>query len=511
MSRSRRSFFRQSGQVVGGVAGLSLASMGRARGDGHQAPDPTTNCSPYPPPPATPIIFSPDALIPVRTRQSAFNMTADRINQLRLAYQRLRALSSSNPNDPRGWLRQANVHCWYCGGEGNGTGAGPEVHGSWRFLPWHRMYLYFHERILGELVGDSTLTLPFWDWDTPGHDRLPPIYADPGTVDNPNSLFDRNRGAGPENRIPASIVGAFAIQSMLSPISFEEPGGFGGTQDGDDSSAGTLENSPHGPVHIWTGDPSMQAANPDMGVLATAARDPLFFAHHANIDRLWDVWLNRGQGRANPRESSWLIESFGFYDQSPNPQWVSMSISNTVDHEASLRYTYEGTPNPASTRGVMAVAFARPQKEDGTIDVSPQSRETIKVPIPAEPAAATREVQPPSRGKPVYVLHIQGIEIPPHEQTFLRVFIDQPDANAQTPITSAGFVGQFAILATKTAAAAAHQGAGHKHRHNKAFILTDQQASALKGKQNLDVKLVAVGGKLTRIPYKKAFLSIRYQ
>ena len=26
-----------------------------------------------------------------------------------------------------------------------------EIHGSWRFLPWHRMYLYFHERILAHL------------------------------------------------------------------------------------------------------------------------------------------------------------------------------------------------------------------------------------------------------------------------------------------------------------------------------------------------------------------------
>jgi polyphenol oxidase len=505
MSKSRRSFLRQSSLVAGGIAGLAAARSGGAAHT--QPPDPMQDCSPFPPPPAVPVIFTPDASIPVRTRLSAFELPEDKLGQLRLAYKRLRALTDSSPNDPRGWLRQANVHCWYCGGEGNGTGVGPEVHGSWRFLPWHRMYLYFHERILGELVGDPTLTLPFWDWDTPGRDRLPPVYAEPGTQDDPNPLLDQNRGATGNDRIPEGIVDKPAIRSMLSPTSFEQPGGFGGTPDGADSSAGTLENSPHGPVHIWTGDPSFQAANPDMGVLATAARDPVFFAHHANIDRIWDVWLNLQDGRSNPQESDWSMESFGFYSQSAMPQWVAMTIGDTVNHETSLRYLYKGTPNPASASALGAMAFAAPQQGGGTIDVSPQSRETIKVPVPAVPEAAPAAAP----RKRVYVLHIHGIDIPPDEQTFLRVFLEKPDANAQTPIDHPNFVGQFTVLAVSKSPkmAAAHQKPTHKHTHNKDFILTDQQVALLKGKKNLDVKLVAVGGRLTKIPYKRAYISIR--
>jgi polyphenol oxidase len=507
MSKSRRSFFRKSGFLAGGVAGISFAKSGRSAHA--QAPDPMQDCSPFPPPPAVPGTFTPDTSIPVRTRLSAFELPDSRIGQLRLAYKRLRALTDSSPNDPRGWLRQANVHCWYCGGDGNGASAGPEVHGSWRFLPWHRMFLYFHERILGELVGDTTLTLPFWDWDTPGRDRLPPIYADPGPQDDPNPLFDQNRGVTANDRIPPGIVDKDAMQSVLSPFSFEEPGGFGGTPDGIESAAGTLENSPHGPVHIWTGDPSFQAANPDMGVLATAARDPVFFAHHANIDRIWDVWLNLGETRSNPQESAWALESFGFYTQSAMPQWVTMTIGDTVNHEASLRYVYQGTPNPAISPALMAMASAAPQQGSGTIDVSPQSRETIKVAIVAEPEA--QQALPTAPRKRVYVLHIDGIEIPADEHTFLRVFLDQPDANPKTPISSPGFVGQFAILAMNKGpnVPADHQRPAHKHVHNKAFILNSQQVELLKGKKTVDVKLVAVGGKLTKIPYRRAYISIR--
>ena len=27
-----------------------------------------------------------------------------------------------------------------------------------------------------------------------------------------------------------------------------------------------------------------------MGTFTSAARDPVFYAHHSNVDRLWDVW-----------------------------------------------------------------------------------------------------------------------------------------------------------------------------------------------------------------------------
>jgi polyphenol oxidase len=371
------------------------------------------------------------------------------------------------------------------------------------------MYLYVHERILGELVGDNTLTLPFWDWDTPGHDRLPPIYADQMANGATNPLFDANRGAGPGDTIPASIVGPLAISQMLFPSSFDGAGGFGGTPNGPNSSGGTLEDNPHGPVHIWTGDPSLQAANPDMGVLATAARDPIFFAHHCNIDRLWDVWLNQGQGRTNPQSSTWGIESFNFYNQSATPTWMSMTFNDTVDHVNSLRYTYDGTPAPG---GQVATLIAMGVQAGGgsSIDLSPQSRDTIKVPAPAQPAA--QAALAPGAAKPVYVLHIEGIDIPPDKHAFIRVFVEKPDADAATGIDSPNFVGQFSIVASgKPMAPGAHAAARgrHKHIHNKAFILSDNQVAMLKSKSNLEVKLVSAGSSVKTLPYKRAYITIR--
>src|SRR5207237_349537 len=38
----------------------------------------------------------------------------------------------------------------------------------------------------------------------------------------------------------------------------------------------------HGAVHVWVGG--------EMGRIDWAAYDPIFWAHHANIDRLWARW-----------------------------------------------------------------------------------------------------------------------------------------------------------------------------------------------------------------------------
>lgn len=78
---------------------------------------------------------------------------------------------------------------------------------------------------------------------------------------------------------------------------------------------GTIENVPHGTVHIWTGNEN----NPnyeDMGNFYSAGRDPIFFAHHANIDRLWSVWKTLPGGRRrDPTDADWINSEFLFYDE----------------------------------------------------------------------------------------------------------------------------------------------------------------------------------------------------
>jgi tyrosinase len=52
--------------------------------------------------------------------------------------------------------------------------------------------------------------------------------------------------------------------------------------------------SVHDTLHVWVGG--------TMGQVDWAAYDPLFFAHHANIDRAWRIWQAAHPG-ANPPDS----------------------------------------------------------------------------------------------------------------------------------------------------------------------------------------------------------------
>ncbi|KAG6478564.1 hypothetical protein ZIOFF_062007 [Zingiber officinale] len=87
----------------------------------------------------------------------------------------------------------ANVHCAYCHSAYEQIGFPDleiQVHNSWLFLPWHRFYLYFYERILGKLIDNETFTLPFWNWGARALEgiQMPSIY-----IKKSSSLYDKLR------------------------------------------------------------------------------------------------------------------------------------------------------------------------------------------------------------------------------------------------------------------------------------------------------------------------------
>src|SRR4051794_31809553 len=161
-------------------------------------------------------------------RKAVSALNANEVNRLRLAYQRLRDLTANTPTDPRGWMQQANVHCFNCGGNPSGN----DVHGSWTFLPWHRAYLYFHERILCTLLNDQTFRLPYWDWDVALNRKVPDIYRTPNST-AANSLFDANRQANSGVTMPANL---FTTQN--NPMNAPTFAQFGGAA----AAGGSLEN-----------------------------------------------------------------------------------------------------------------------------------------------------------------------------------------------------------------------------------------------------------------------------
>ncbi|KAF2303370.1 hypothetical protein GH714_017514 [Hevea brasiliensis] len=109
-----------------------------------------------------------------------------------------------------------------------------------------------------------------------------------------------------------------------------------------DPGAGSIENIPHGPVHIWTGD-NTQPNLEDMGNFYSAGRDPIFFAHHSNVDRMWTIWKTLGGKRTEFTDPDWLDATFLFYDENAN--LVRVKVRDCIDYK-KLGYVYQEVDIP---------------------------------------------------------------------------------------------------------------------------------------------------------------------
>lgn len=514
---SRRTFLQKAGVAAGGLSLLGLPGHSVWGQQGQCKPVPPsvvpTNCD-APPPKNGSKNFSPDTGLAVRTRKSAFELNKTDIDKLQAAYCALRQLSVTDPTDPRGWMQQANVHCHYCSGaQANQL---PEIHNSWLFFPWHRCYLYFHERILGSLIGDMTLTLPYWDWDTPGRSILPTPYVTPNN--SSNQLWDKLRDETTTAQIPSQYVSQNVMYNKQTGVMYQPTpqlfmGTFNPDPEGQAAHGGAVEFGPHGAIHVWTADHNVDFNNPkpDMGILQTAAQDPVFFSHHGNIDRLWTVWLNNDLSHQNFNSKNskisdtWLNSSWTFYDE--NKQLVTIKVSDVLDTANSLRYTYS-TPQPptlakarsvrspitlaaASAAGFQQTQTGKAQAEgEGNVKLTPNPL-TRKIRIPADLRKKIRANRADALDGYLYILRIEGIVVPANKSALINVFANIPNATAATNPEGPNYLGYFTIVA-KAVAPGAHDG---HNSQSVALNVTHQVARLIQSGKDLTVTLVPVTGK----------------
>jgi polyphenol oxidase len=329
-----------------------------------------------------------------------------------------------------------------------------------------------HERILGKLIDDPSVRLAHWDWDTPSRNLIPPAFK-VGSLDDPlrRSMLDAP--------IPASLVGTAAMDAAMRPMTFT---GFGGGM----SNAGSLEMNPHVPVHCWTSCDAPNCCQPNMGVLATAARDPIFYAHHSNIDRLWAVWLAQGGGRSNPSDPSWLDMQWTFFDE--NKVWTSISVRDVLDYESNLGYSYECleySSEHCETGGMRTLDVVELAAEPIRMTAEP---ETASVSMPAHFKAAAAAAVAAPRPERIHYLHIDGIHVPSHKAALLRVFANAPDATAETDIDTPNFLGYISAVAKVESS-----DEGHDHGKFNAVLDMTHFSIELFAADDFYVTLVPVG------------------
>ena len=166
--------------------------------------------------------------------------------------------------------------------------------------------------------GPSDWALPFWNYFAANNNVMPKAFSqqtmDDGT---PNPLFVTMR-YGPKNDgniyIPLGTgrgeVNDLCMANDLftGSNSVTKLPGFGGGQTGfhhtnSGQAAGNMEQNPHNFVHGAIGGQISQTEWGLMSDPGIAALDPIFYLHHANIDRMWAVW---NLTNSNTTNAAWL-------------------------------------------------------------------------------------------------------------------------------------------------------------------------------------------------------------
>ncbi len=339
-------------------------------------------------------------------------------------------------------------------------------HGSWYFLPWHRMYLAYFEQIVAKVIvdlgGPADWALPYWNYSdnsNPNARVIPPAFTNPNNVTNGLWIAGRQ-----SNTIPARYVTLGALNTIpFTGDGIQSPLGFGGPKTSFSHSGrthGELESLPHDMVHVAIGGA--------MGNPRTAALDPIFWLHHANIDRLWQVWLNLGR-RYNPTESAWQDLKFYFHDQ--NRKVVSLTSLQVEDTRKVLSgYTYQGVPvKTSSLRNVNKIAYFKEFKRPLEVVAATNSKQLLEgskkmVPLKITPSRRMKSnfmplnesLKTPKRT----ILHFENVTgkgVPPIHDVYVNV----PEKGGDKESFYAGSLSFFGVEEASTPSA--HQAGSGQH------------------------------------------------
>ena len=489
---------------------------------------------------------------PSIVRKDCRDLTPDEIDKYREAFRRLQALEQ-RPNplpgplearllNPRSYTYWALIHTHTC------------PHGNWWFLPWHRAYLYYFEQTLREAVADYRpdvpLAIPYWNWTE--QRTIPELFQ--GTFQSPNPLAnDRRFFLGLDDESVGRETICRVVNGAPDFISFGSEPARCLRPDGTAALAlclrergnkSPLESGPHDAVHGLVGGIDSQGVPGDMGSVSTSAFDPIFWSHHANLDRLWNEWLSQtGSGHQNPDPNqpdgrAWrrlrfveLVNAQG----DPVLKFVA-EVMDDPDIQSVSYQAFGPAPPPCQPMPAPAVAAAprettseeKPAEHDKpNADDKPAAHDSptehaatagprlrvasttaeprqLAVARPATfeftnealraPVAASAATEAAPRERLVAV--VAGVGFPQQGPiVYVRAFLNLPDATPATPITDPHYVGSFYFFGD-------HAGDGeHDHGSFNVALPTTPVIQRLAKDKKFDAEQ-ALGVTLVLVPLK---------
>jgi tyrosinase len=373
------------------------------------------------------------------------------------------------PSSTVTWAAEAAIH---------GTIAAGFIycqHGNDHFFDWHRGYLYYFEKICQQLIGDKHFGLPYWNWNQ--NPDIPAPFLDTSSV----LYLPRAR---------TSMSGSSATTTAaLDPI-------FG---DGNFYTfSSQLEGTPHNTVHGYIGDTFATGGS---------ASDPLFWVHHCMVDYCWYKW-NVELGNDNTNDPAWTNTVNSHYvDTAGNPATVTAAVTTLMPF---LSYQYESSAigsNPAQPKlrkaELKVVEQRVRQGADIKLIISLRVHLADRVAIAIAKPASFR-VSPEGIdalmgtdfSRENIFASIEYAQLPSKSDFAVRVFVNLPSANRNTPIEDVHYAGSFAFFGTALSSANPETAGQHSHQPKflvnlTATMLHLRQHGELNRGSGLSVQLVA--------------------
>jgi tyrosinase len=259
--------------------------------------------------------------------------------------QAVQAMHQLPVSDPRNWRNWALVHLNHC------------THGVEDFVHWHRHYILNYERICGQLIGDTSFVLAYWNWSAKRGIIPDPFYDlnflnvqfwnDPSNAQSDNWSPD-----------PVTTIGTRGL-ARGQGLQDDPNAGQDFTQDAIDGIqqqsifqvfTNELETSPHNNGHVVSGTPNGHM------ISGLSSLDPIFWLHHCNVDRIWAEWQTAGN--TTPA----LGNNYDNQFVDGNGQPVAASSANALD-SAAMGYTYDTLSSPAVTAAVQRLGLYQVQAQ----------------------------------------------------------------------------------------------------------------------------------------------------
>jgi tyrosinase len=363
----------------------------------------------------------------------------------------VKLLQALDPNHPLNWDNIAQIHFDHC------------PHSNWWFLPWHRAYLYYFELACRFITQDAVFCVPYWDWSQDS--RLPGPFWGRG-----NELFDDTRTITGDDFVDTEegeYLGQRAINNILSGTWVDcYSGATAGDDQRDPTPGASLLESAHNRVH------SKISGDMDSFV---SPRDPIFWLHHANIDRLWASWMQQNREQM-PDSNIWAGHMLQmFYDaQAARPVAVlTRDTANAVKYGAVYdKYERPTAARPAASVGsaqgvwrhsnaTIVLNEARGPATGSNVDVgfstlrlSAGMRGIVSSVFAAsavgdleQPSnALSQTVVTGSQVVPGVHLRLQGVRRQAATNIALRVFVNNQKADTATSISDPTYVGTVSFF-----------------------------------------------------------------